>query len=167
EERPDAEIDVAGLRAAWAELRQTHKFVVLLRRFGVTRAQAMRLVPEFARPAPAEAVRRLLAAVAGTGDEIMVFAGNQGCVQIHAGPVNRVEEMGPWLNVLDPRFNLHLRQDLVTSAAVVRKPSALGDIHALELFDAAGEIVVQFFGNRPPREGERPAWRELVTGLAA
>ena len=65
----------------------------------------------------------------------------------------------------DPRFNLHLRQDLVVSAAVVRKPSANGDIHALELFDAAGEVIVQFFGTRLPREGERPEWRELVTGL--
>ncbi|HET9069060.1 MAG TPA: ChuX/HutX family heme-like substrate-binding protein [Amaricoccus sp.] len=165
-ERPDAEIDVAGFRAAWTALRQTHKFVPLLRRFGVTRAQAMRLAPEFARPAPVEAAHRLLDAVAASGFPIMVFAGNEGCVQIHAGPVSRIAVMGPWVNVLDPRFNLHLRQDLVASAAVVRKPSTQGDIHALELFDAAGEVIVQFFGTRPPREGERPEWRALVTGLA-
>ena len=51
--RPDAEIDVAGLLAAWAGLKHTHEFALLLRRFGVTRAQAMRLVPEFARPVAA------------------------------------------------------------------------------------------------------------------
>ena len=45
-------------------------------------------------------------------------------------------------------------------------PRSIGDIHALELFDAAGEIAVQFFGTRPP-QGERPEWRALVTGLAA
>ena len=95
----------------------------------------------------------------------MVFVGNPGCVQIHSGPVHRIEVVGPWLNVLDPRFNLHLRQDLVASAAVVRKPSVHGDIHALELFDAAGEIAVQFFGTRPPQGQERPDWRALVTAL--
>ena len=46
----------------------------------------------------------------------MVFVGNHGCVQIHAGPVHRIEVVRPWLNVLDPRFNLHLREDLVASA---------------------------------------------------
>ena len=115
----------------------------------------------------ATAAHTLLAAVAASGFPIMVFVGNQGCVQIHSGPVHRVEVVGPWLNVLDPRFDLHLRQDLVRSAAVVRKPSVMGDIHALELFDATGEVAVQVFGTRPPREGERPEWRRLVAGLAA
>ena len=44
---------------------------------------------------------------------VMIFVGNPGCVQIHSGPVRRIEVMGPWLNVLDPRFNLHLREDLI------------------------------------------------------
>ena len=96
----------------------------------------------------------------------MVFVGNRGCVQIHSGPVHRVEVVGPWLNVLDPRFDLHLRQDLVAAAAVVRKPSVMGDIHALELFEASGEIAVQFFGTRPPQGAENPEWRRLLAGLA-
>ena len=65
-ERPDAEIDVAGFRAAWAELRHTHEFVLLLRRFGVTRAQAIRLAPDFARPVGPEAAHALLASAAAT-----------------------------------------------------------------------------------------------------
>jgi putative hemin transport protein len=166
-ERADSEIDAPGLRAAWAGLKHTHEFALLLRRFGVTRAQAVRLAPEFARPVPPGVAHGLLAAVAETGFPIMVFVGNQGCVQIHSGPVRRVEVVGPWLNILDPSFNLHLRQDLVHSAAVVRKPSVLGDIHSLELFDPTGELTVQFFGSRPPREGERPEWRRLLTELSS
>ena len=67
--------------------------------------------------------------------------------------------------MLDPRFNLHLREDRVASAYVVRKPSVHGDIHALELFDAAGDIIAQVFGSRPPQGTERPDWRALVTAL--
>ena len=95
----------------------------------------------------------------------MVFVGNPGCLQIHSGPVHRVEPVGPWLNVLDPTFNLHLREDRVAAAWVVRKPSANGDIHSLELYDASGELAAQFFGHRPPRGEERADWRALVTGL--
>jgi putative hemin transport protein len=165
-ERPDAEVDADGLRTAWEGLAHTHEFFMLLRRFGVSRTQAMRLAgPALARPVGPDAARAVLTRAAGDGLPIMVFVGNPGCVQIHSGPVHRIETVGSWLNVLDPRFDLHLREDGVASAWVVRKPSVHGDIHALELFDAAGDIVVQFFGHRPPQGPERPDWRALVTGL--
>jgi hypothetical protein len=37
----------------------------------------------------------------------MCFVGNRGCIQIHTGPVKNIKIMGPWLNVMDPGFNLH------------------------------------------------------------
>ncbi len=166
-ERPDAEIDAAGLAADWEALKYTNEFFQILRKFGVTRAQAMRLAgPGRARPVPSDAVREVLAGAAATGLPIMIFVGNRGCLQIHTGAVHRIERVGPWLNVLDPRFNLHLRTDLVASAWVVRKPSVNGEIHSLELYDATGEIVCQIFGLRHAGGTERPDWRALVTGLA-
>ena len=68
--------------------------------------------------------------------------------------------------MLDPRFNLHLREDLVAGAWVVRKPSVNGEIHSLELYDAAGEIACQISACATPAGTERPDWRALVTGLA-
>ena len=165
-ERPDAEADVAGLVAAWEALAHTHEFFQLLRRFDVTRAQAMRLVgTERARRVPPGAMRDLLEGAAAAKLPVMVFVGNPGCLQIHSGPVARVETVGPWLNVLDPHFNLHLRTDRVAGAWVVRKPSVNGEIHALELYDGAGEIACQLFGHRAAGDTERPDWRALVTGL--
>jgi len=165
-ERPDAEVDVAGLRDAWRELRQTNLFFGLMRRFDVTRAQAMRLAgPEFARPVPAATARALLEGAASARIPLLVFVGNRGCLQVHVGPVQRVEMVGPWLNVLDPGYNLHLRTDLVTSAYVARKTSVQGPVHSLELYDAGGEVVAQMFGDRPPQGEERADWRALVTGL--
>ncbi len=165
-ERPDAEVDAAGFVAAWEGLGHTHEFFGLLGRFGVTRAQAMRLGgPGLARPVAVAAARTVLTRAAADGLPIMVFVGNVGCVQIHSGPVHRIEVMGPWLNVLDPRFNLHLREDRIASAWVVRKPTAMGDIHSLEVFDGDGACFAQFFGERHEGGGERPDWRALVTGL--
>lgn len=167
-ERPDDAVDIAGFREAWDRLEMTNEFFLLLRRFGVGRGQAMRLAgPERARPIAIAAARAVLEGAASAGMPIMVFTSNRGCMQIHAGPVHRIETVGPWLNVLDRRFNLHLRTDRLGAAWVVRKPSVNGEIHSLELYDEAGELACQIFGHRRAGGVERPDWRALVTGLAA
>jgi putative hemin transport protein len=95
----------------------------------------------------------------------MVFVGNPGCIQIHTGPVARIVPMGPWINVMDPGFNLHLRADHVREAWVVRKPTSDGIVTSLELFDATGETIALLFGARKPGKPEDERWRELVAGL--
>lgn len=164
--RRDDEVDVGALRNDWAALRDTHDFFALLRRHGLTRTQALRLAdPQFARAVDPGSVHALLGAAAGSGVPVMVFVGNPGTIQIHSGAVRRVEVMGPWLNVLDPGFNLHLRQDRVAQAWVVRKPTTDGLVTALELFDAEGETIAMLFGERKPGRPELCAWRRTVDRL--
>jgi putative hemin transport protein len=83
-------------------------------------------------------------------------------IQIHTGPVRRVEVIGPWLNVLDPGFNLHLREDEIATAWVVKKPTRDGHVTSLELFDTAGGTMAMFFGSRKPGVPELAGWRALV-----
>jgi putative hemin transport protein len=166
-ETPDGEIDAPAFRAAWAALRDTHEFFGLLRRHGVSRTQALRLAsPEFTQAVEPGAAQELLLRAAQQGVPIMVFVGNLGMIQIHSGPVHRVELMGPWLNVLDPGFSLHLREDQIASAWLVRKPTVDGLVSSLELFDAAGRTIAMFFGERKPGQAERCEWRELLASLA-
>ncbi|MFN3260014.1 MAG: hemin-degrading factor [Pikeienuella sp.] len=166
-DRPDAEIDLEALRAGWRALDHSHDFHGLLRRTGAGREQALRLAgPEFARPAGPEAARRMLEAAAGHVP-IMCFAGNPGCIQIFSGEVNKIKMMGPWLNVLDEAFNLHLRTDLVASTWLVTKPTKQrGPITSLELFDARGRLACQFFGVRPAGGVEREDWRRIAHAAA-
>jgi putative hemin transport protein len=166
--RPDAEIDIRGLRDGWDALQDTHDFFGLLKRFDVSRTQGLRLAgPERARPVAADALRRVLHGAAGTGLPVMVFVGNRGCIQIHTGEVRTLKAMGPWFNVLDPGFNLHLREDRIAEAWVVAKPTRDGAVTSLELFDAAGEAIATLFGRRKPGEAELPAWRALLAELPA
>ena len=159
---------MAGFHAGWDALEDTHEFFGLLRRFGLGRVQALRLAgPDRARPVAASALSTVLRSAAGSGLPIMVFVGNRGCIGIHTGPVHRIKAMGPWLNVLDPGFNLHLREDRIATAWVVRKPTADGIVTSLELFDAAGETIAFLFGRRKPSEPELDGWRALAAGLAA
>lgn len=166
QDRPDAQIDVAGLRAAWEALRDTHDFFGLHKRFKVGRLQALRLVGRpLAQQVPAEACKQILDAAAARQEPVMVFVGNPGCIQIHTGEVHRIARKGPWLNVLDEDFNLHLREDLVMQTWVVRKPTEDGVVTALELYDADNELIVQFFGQRKPGQPERRGWREIVAQI--
>ncbi|MEM7506754.1 MAG: ChuX/HutX family heme-like substrate-binding protein [Pseudomonadota bacterium] len=161
---PDDEIDANVLRREWLTLQHSHDFHKMLRELGIGRAQALRLAgDDLARRIPVEAVETILRGAADQQIPIMCFVGNPGCIQIFSGPISRIEPMGPWLNVLDPGFNLHLRTDRVATVWMVRKPTEMrGDITSVELYDDGGELVCQFFGARPPGEGERPAWRALV-----
>ncbi len=165
-DRPDSEIDVAGLRQAWGALKDTHGFFPLLRKFSVGRQQALRLGGEaFAIRLGEGIARHVLNRAAASETPIMAFVGSSGCIQIHGGKVRKIVPTGPWINVLDPDFNLHLRESGVASAWLVRKPTSDGDVTSIELFDAEGEQIVQFFGKRKPGQAENRQWRALAHGL--
>lgn len=165
-DRPDDAIAIEAVRQRWAALADVHDFFALLRAEEVGRLQAMRLAgPPYSRPVPTTAVQPLLEAAARDGVPIMCFVGNRGCIQIHSGPIHRVVPMGPWLNILDPGFNLHLRIDQVAHTFAVWKPQRDSAVHSVELFAADGTLVAQFFGERKPGVPEIAAWRDLVQGL--
>ncbi|WP_084070934.1 ChuX/HutX family heme-like substrate-binding protein [Pandoraea vervacti] len=162
-ETPDADIDAAAFQRDWLAMTDTHQFFDMLKRHGVSRAQALRLAPQgHAQRVAAASVRALLDDAASTELPIMVFVGNAGMIQIHTGPVSNIKVMGPWVNVLDAGFNLHLREDLVDTAWIVRKPTADGIVSSLELLDAAGMVIAMFFGERKPGQAEREDWRAAL-----
>ncbi|GAB5519310.1 MAG: hemin-degrading factor [Rhodothermales bacterium] len=166
-ETPDAEIDAESLREAWAGLQDTHDFFRMLMTFGVSRTQAFRLAgTDFAWPVAISNLRTVLEAASETQLPIMIFAGNHGCIQIHTGSIKKLKEMYGWYNILDPGFNLHVKDSEIHSAWVVRKPTVDGDVHSLECFDAAGNVLCYIFGSRKESLNELPEWRSLVTSLA-
>lgn len=161
-----ATVDVEGFRERWTNLTDVHQFVMILRDFAISRKQAVELAgEEFAWELEAGAVESMMNTVSETGLSIMVFVGNNGCIQIHTGPVKDIKMMGPWLNVMDPTFHMHLRTDHIHSVWAVRKPTKDGHVTSLEAYDAKGEMIAQFFGERYEGEAERTDWRELVEAL--
>ena len=167
-ETPDAEIDVEGFLAEWADLEDTHDFFPLLRTYDVSRPQALRLAEgRFTHRVPASSLRDTLQAAAEREAPIMVFVGNSGCLQIHTGPVRTLRATPPWYNVLDPGFQLHLNEEAIAQAWVVEKPTRDGLVTSLELLDAEGSIIARLFGRRKPGQPERDDWRAIVRKQAA
>jgi putative hemin transport protein len=166
-DRPDHEIDRALLRERWRGLQDVHDFHAMLHEVGAGRIQAFRLVgDEFAYRVDPNAFRLALEESASSEAPIMIFAGNPGVIQIHTGPVHKLRELGPWFNVLDDGFNLHLRADHIAEAWVIRKPTRDGIVTSLEIFADDECQIAWMFGKRKPGEAELEGWRDLVASFA-
>lgn len=157
---------LSELRAGWEAMTDTHQFFGLIKKLNYPRLDAIETVGEdLAWQLDHAAVEGMFRKVAGTDLPIMVFAGNEGCIQIHSGPIHKVSPMGPWLNVMDETFHLHLRLDHVVAAWAVRKPTKDGHVTSVELYDENRELIIQFFGKRHEGHGEREEWRAVVEQL--
>ncbi|MGP1357288.1 hemin-degrading factor [Roseicyclus sp.] len=162
--RPDR---AAELREAWASMTDTHQFLRLVSRLKMNRLGAYRIAGEPLAVALApSALNAALIACAAEGIGIMLFVGNRGCIQIHSGPIATLKEMGPWQNVLDPRFNLHLRLDRVAEVWLVDKPTRRGAALSIEAFDAEGALILQLFGKRASEGDRLEAFSAMAAGLA-
>lgn len=165
-EKPDAEIDVNGFQTAWKELKDTHDFFGITKKYGVSRTQALRLAPEgFATKIENSKVVELLELASEKQVPIMVFVGNRGIIQIHTGIINKILWYQHWINVMDPDFNLHLDTILISETWIVKKPTEDGLVTSVEVFNKEGEFIVQFFGKRKPGNPELVEWRKLVNEL--
>lgn len=153
-----------ALRDAWNQMTDTHQFLGLVKDHGMNRLGAYRVAGNrYAQRLEPDAVTQTLQEAASRAVPVMVFVGNMGCIQIHGGPIDRVVAMGPWINVMDPRFNLHLRTDRLAEVYRVWKPTRTGDVYSVEAFAADGELILQIFGYRKDTPAE--PWNALVAAL--
>ncbi len=161
-EKPDAEIDLKQFELAWKEMTDVHQFAQILREFKLGREQALRLAPAgmVERITPA-ALRTLLDKAAKDKVAIMVFLGNEGLTQIYSGQIVKTVAAGGFYNVLDPDFNLHIRDTALRSGWVVQR----GGVTSVEFFDKDGTQVLSFFGVRERGQPQPPAWRDLAASL--
>ena len=163
-DQSDDAIDWPGFRNAWENLKDTHDFFPMLKKFRVGREQGLRGIgSDLAYEVDNASARKVLNLVREYECDIMVFVGNRGCIQIHTGPVKKLVEHGPWYNVLDPKFNLHLLENKIARTWVTKKPTVDGIITALEVFDSLGNLIVTFFGKRKPGIPELDLWRKIIS----
>ena len=161
-EKPDAEIDVKEFQLAWKDMTDVHQFAQIMREFHLSREQALRLAPAgvVERVTP-EALRTLLENAAKNKVAIMVFLGNDGLTQIYSGKIDKTMAAGGFFNVLDPDFNLHIRDTALRSGWVVKR----GGVTSVEFFDKDGTQVVSFFGVRERGKPQPQSWVELADSL--
>ncbi len=140
----------------------------LLKRHNVSRQQAFRAAGnDLAWQVSNNALATVLDLALQDGNEIMIFVGNRGCIQIFTGVVEKLVPMENWINIFNPRFTLHLMENQVSESWVTRKPSGDGFVTSLELFAADGSQIAQLYGQRSEGTPEQTRWREQVMSLSA
>jgi len=159
---PDASVDVKEFQQAWKDMSDVHQFNRIVSEFKLSREQALRLAPAGAvqKVAP-QAVRQLLEQAAAKQVPIMAFVGNGGVTQIYSGKIGKVQETGGYFNVLDPDFNLHLRDKAFRAGYVLQRAG----VTSVEFYDDKGELVVTFFGVRERGKPQPQPWLDLAAGL--
>jgi len=162
----DGDVSREELRDNWSKMTDTHEFFGMLKRLKIGRQAAVRTVGnDYAWKLDNTATADMMHASVKSGLPIMCFVANNGIVQIHAGPIFNVQPMGPWINILDETFHLHLRQDHIAETWAVRKPTKDGHVTSLEAYDADGTMIIQFFGKRKEGSDENAEWREIMENL--
>ncbi|ANT54666.1 MULTISPECIES: hemin-degrading factor [Mesorhizobium] len=162
----DQSATIEDLRDHWSQLTDVHQFYDMLKTLKLRRCQAMRMVGEdYAWLLDKDAVGTMFQHAVEDELPIMCFVGNRGCIQIHSGPIKSVKPIGPWINVLDETFRLHLGTHHIREVWAVRKPTRDGHVTSLEAYGADGKMIIQFFGTRKEGECERGDWRGLAETL--
>lgn len=160
--------DLALFSQEWAALKDVHEYHGMLKRHQLSRTQALEQIgDQWATKIHPQAISQAIITAQQDASDIMVFVGNLGCIQIYTGSVHKLVNHGPWFNVLDEGFNLHLRNDLVAQAWVITRPSNDGMITSIEGFNALGDSVITLFGRRKPGEAELSEWRDIVQKVKA
>ncbi len=159
-------IDAAVVEQEWRAMTDVHQFFQLLKRHNISRQQAFHAVADdLAYQVSNDALRQLLTAAQQQANEIMIFVGNRGCVQIFTGKVEKLLPMDNWLNIFNPQFTLHLIEDSIAESWITRKPGSDGIVTSLELFAADGTQIAQLYGQRTEGEAEQTVWREQLASL--
>lgn len=154
------------VEAQWRTMRDVHQFFGLLKRHQLTRQQAFRLVADdLAQQVDNTALEQLLQLAKQDQNEIMIFVGNRGCVQIFTGVVEKLMPMDNWINIFNREFTLHLQADTIAESWVTRKPSGDGFVTSLELFAADGTQIAQLYGQRTEGQPEQQQWRTQLEAL--
>ena len=97
----------------------------------------------------------------------MIFVGNKGIVQIFSGKISNLKDHGPWFNILDENFNLHLKEKGIKQTWISKRPTSGGILHSVECFDENKELIIQFFAEGEHGGPEPESWTDLCKELSS
>jgi putative hemin transport protein len=159
-------VDVDAFKQAWLAMQDVHDMQNVLNEFGLSRLQGLQAIGDsHAWQVELDAIKSLIEQVSAQNISAMVFVSNHAVTQIYSGPFKQTKEMGPWMNVLDPNFNLHVLTSAVGQVWVVKKPTSSGILTSLEVYDKNGTVMMFLTPKRAKNEPEPQEWSSMLEAL--
>lgn len=161
----------------WNSVRSREQLDVMLSHQGVTRLEALRAAgPGFAVPIDANGVEKLLRLAAHAQLPLHLTWQARPDVDPSYGCVHDVQATAHGLLAYLEGRRLHLCEDHLSCAWIVRHPTPLGLSCSLELFDAQEQPLLVLSGERGTRSAHTHsdrteqahctrAWRRIVSAL--
>lgn len=158
----------AEFETQWQQMTNSHQVNPLLKRYGLTRPQAYEKPQSVAKKLAGDSAKYTLEQLAGLQIPVLIFAPNGVCTQIHQGTISNLMETGPWLNVLDETFHMHLNLSAIDQAWRVSKPSEKKVIESIEWFDKSQQPIAMLYLHPDVRGDDtmRAKWLDLLAVLS-
>ncbi len=167
-EKTASDIDSSALQAEWNNINDVHDGLRIIRAHGGDHQQVYQaLGTSLAKKLEPNLIERLIKRLSTDKMECMIFVFNSAAVQSYGGAIKKTLRTGPWFNILDPDFSLHLKTEGIAAVWQVHKPSDDGWITTLDVFDHQGREIILFADNRKRGEKESTTWGQLITELSS
>jgi putative hemin transport protein len=110
----------------------------------------------------------LLKKIAALGIGISICVRNYGCIQVYQGPIHNIRITGPWFNILDEHFSLHLNTQALSGFRVnTQKIDGQPVLKTLEIVDANHQIIALILLNADQETGSMKLWNDLISEEAS
>lgn len=156
-------IDPLALRESWQAIRDVHDANKIFQRYTSNQRHEIyqALGEEYGKQFSLDSIEKLLEIASRESIEIRIFVINNAAVQIYSGKVKRLLRTGPWFNVLDAEFNLHLRTDGIGNVWLIKKSTNDGQVTSISVLDNDGVEIMIITDKRKLGEGESLQWQQL------
>ncbi len=156
--------DSKAFQDGWARLSTSEDFCLLIKRFGVTDFEALRLAGEIwaVRVSPEAFVARLQL-LAELELPCALSFGHDDSMKTHRAVIEQVQCKDGCLHLLGDELCFILRKDCMDTAWVVTRPYANGVLTSLELYDKEQELVLRLSGQ--PELRTAAVWQDIIGTL--
>lgn len=161
-------IDRQALADRWSNMTDVHQSSGIIKTFGGGDQQLVyrALDDEYACLLDPTMVEALLTHAAKQQLPLMIFIMGQSAVQSYGGKIHQLSRSGPWFNILDDGFSLHMKSAHIGAMWLLRKPSDDGWITSLDVFDSEGREILVICDDRYRGQAESPDWTNTLQALA-
>lgn len=161
-------IDKEALLLDWRLLAHRNNIGPLFKQYKISRPRGYALLSEGVFQLEYALLQHLFTSVKEQQLGVKITVTNAGALQTHRGGLNKMVTVGPWFNVLDPKFNMHLMESEIATVWLLTKGFDDDYLAHIECFDQHERLVLSLAPCQPHSNETKSGidWWAIVNNLA-